>query len=487
VSSQGTASLRRFVEFLTRLDELGRDWSPAEPENTLENAVRILSIHKSKGLEFPIVILGEINAKFNLRDTYGCCLLDAEHTVGLDVADSTGRVRLASLVHQVVSHEKRKASLAEELRVMYVAMTRAKEHLIITASGKASSAAKIAKEGFYFGREPVAHWRLRRCRCLLDWVLLGLSNQRQLHEALGTSVAAKTEQSELCDVIVHDSQAIAMLNEYVQQIRTASAKRVTSKHGGPVRADKDLLCRVKRSMSIDYPLCASAYLPAKQSVTNAVQSSDEFAMYDYSRTLQRIPRAIAMRKEKGSDQVDARLTGTAVHLVISELDLSDTVTLPDIERTKQRLVENGSILPEVAECVDVESIARFFNSELGRAVLSSQRIHREWPFTLAVKARQWQRIIAANAGEGLSVSGRVGDSDFVIVQGIMDLLAQDDDEIFIVDFKNDDITPGQVSERAELYRMQVELYGQAAGQICKAKKLSKWLYFLKPAEAVEIK
>ncbi|UCG49002.1 MAG: UvrD-helicase domain-containing protein, partial [Phycisphaerales bacterium] len=157
-------SLTRFVEFIEKLQEAGQDWAPAEPEAAAGNAVRILSIHKSKGLEFPVVFLAELGAMFNISDARSDCLADAEDTLGLQVIDRDSNSRLRSLAHEVIADGRLATSLAEEMRILYVATTRAKDRLILTASQKRLSCRQIISAGLFFGSDGIPDWQLRSCR-----------------------------------------------------------------------------------------------------------------------------------------------------------------------------------------------------------------------------------------------------------------------------------------------------------------------------------
>ncbi|MHC4212394.1 MAG: helicase-exonuclease AddAB subunit AddA [Planctomycetota bacterium] len=161
VSTGPVASLTRFVEFIEKLQELGQDWAPAQPDSSAANAVRILSVHKSKGLEFPVVFIAELNGKFNISDTTEECLTDSNHALGLKIIDPASNTRLSSLAHQVIAEQKRNITLAEEMRILYVATTRAKERLILTASEKPKKCREIITQGFLLGPEKINDWQLR--------------------------------------------------------------------------------------------------------------------------------------------------------------------------------------------------------------------------------------------------------------------------------------------------------------------------------------
>jgi ATP-dependent helicase/nuclease subunit A len=184
--------------------------------------------------------------------------------------------------------------------------------------------------------------------------------------------------------------------------------------------------------------------------------------------------------------VEPRLIGTATHLVISHLDLACPVTKESIEKTIEKLLADSAITAVVAECIDTESILAFFQSELGKTVLdNSKNVLRDWPFTFALPASFVARDQLLVARFTIHDS-RVTDDEVVIVQGIIDMLVQTSQGLIVIDFKTDDISAGQVTGRAELYRQQLTLYARAASAILKSESITKWLHFLTPARAFEV-
>ena len=166
-SSAGIASLTRFVAFIEKLQEAGQDWTPAQPGVAADNAVRILSVHKSKGLEFPVVFLAELETRFNLQDIQADMVLDVRDTLGLRVIDPQSNVKLQSLGHQIIAERKLAAGLAEEMRILYVATTRARDRLILTASQKRARYARVLTKGLLLAGDTLPGSLLKSCRSSL--------------------------------------------------------------------------------------------------------------------------------------------------------------------------------------------------------------------------------------------------------------------------------------------------------------------------------
>lgn len=468
-TSSGIASLTRFVEFVEKLQQTGQDWSPAEPPEAAGNAVRILSVHKSKGLEFPVVFLAELQSRFNKEDVRTDCLADSNYTLGLQVIDRESNSKLPSLAHEIIAEEKLSTALAEEERILYVAVTRARERLILTASQKQTNCGKVISNGLFFGREPIPGWVLADCQNPLEWILYGLCDQKNLHSVFETGLMEKTTDDKLFNLKVYRQAELEQLSEYVRDLRDSKLSRPVSavKKSRTKQKESKLLSQIKKSLSWQYEFSDAVVLPAKQSVTQLTHRNDEYVKFDYSKALERKPRAV-IATEAGLIEPQGRLIGTATHLVISRLDLSKPVTAGTISKTKEKLLAKGAITENVAERIDTQSITAFFESDLGKkAVGAWPNVRREWPFTFAFPTSE------------------VSD-ETIVVQGIIDMLIQMPEGLIIIDFKTDNITAAEATGRAELYSRQLDLYARAASAILKSKLFAKWLYFLKPGCAIEV-
>ncbi len=478
-SSAGNLSLTRFVEFIEKLQEVGQDWAPAEPEASAGNAVRILSVHKSKGLEFPVVFLAELDSKFNKRDIYGDFLADADETLGLQIIDRESNSKLRSLAHQVIAEQKLSTVLAEEMRILYVATTRAKDRLILSASAEKKRCQNIIYNGFFFGDEPIADWQLRWCQSPLEWVLYGLSDQKNLHNVFETSLVPEAVDNDLFNLKLYHQKELRQLSNFIFQLKAGKqakrpeARRQKTENRAPsVSEGSKLLSQVKKSLAWQYGFGDAPMLPAKQSVTQLTHRSDEYIKIDYCRTLDRQPGIVCATETGLAEPVEGLMIGTATHLVIAQLDLAKPVSKETVEKTKEKLLADGALIEAVAEHINAGSIVGFFESELGRKVLEGYSgVRREWPFTFAMPASEF----------------RDSSDELIVVQGIIDMLVKTPKGLVVIDFKTDKITGEQVAERAELYRRQLELYSRAASAILKEKLLGKWLYFLTPATEFEIK
>lgn len=469
VSGPQTGSLTRFVEFIERLLTQGRDWAPAQADST-ENAVRIMSVHRSKGLEFAVVFLAELNRKFNTRDSQEDCLIDEENALGLRIVEPLSKTKLSSIAHQVIAEEKLNTTLAEEMRILYVAMTRARERLILCASKKIKACADILTSCQVPGDEAVRHWQLRSAKCPFEWILYGLSGSDGLKELFDqdcpkSSVSTKLYRAERIE--------LDELDEMTKEILRAAKEKSTGlgkPNDSAIKNGKELLSKIRKSLDWRYPYEELTNLQAKSSVSELTHPEDEFAKADLTNSLTRIPKAVL--KDKAAEKTDGRMTGTATHLVIKELDLTKQVTPRSISTVIEKLVSENKLPGELAEKIDSNSIVKFFQSDLGRKVLENRdSLEREWEFTFA------------HTDPKLPDSA---DKESVVVQGVIDMVIPTADGLIIIDFKTDNVNAGNLDQRAKSYYKQLRLYAKAASAILKKDIAGTWLYFLKPGCAVNV-
>ncbi|MGA2092103.1 MAG: helicase-exonuclease AddAB subunit AddA [Sedimentisphaerales bacterium] len=464
----GVPSLSRFIDFVEKLLSAGQDWAPAEPESAAGNAVRVLSVHKSKGLEFPVVFLADLDSPFNKKADRKDCIMDERLTLGLQVIDAQNNSRIDSLAYQVIEQRNRQKSLAEEMRILYVAMTRAVDRLILVGSKAPQSCRHILSSASFFNDKAIPHWRLASCTSCLDWILLGLGNLPALHKAFQTGHQTAAAD-DLFSVELYDQPEIAKLSSAIQNSKLSTQNSTLKTQPGKLD-----LTQLKQSLNWRYPFGDAPQLPAKRSVTQFTHRNDEFTKLDYSLTLNRMPKAVLT-----AEMLDGRSIGSVTHLVLSQIDLAAGVTAESITRLISWLVAEGQIAQSLVSYIDIDSIIKFFKTNLGQKALDKNNtVLREWPFTFAVPASQWS--------ESETHDTRRTTQDYIIIQGIIDLLIETPNGLVIVDFKTDNVPADKLPDRAKLYRSQLDLYAQAAGAITGKKVCGKWLYFLKPGCIIEV-
>jgi len=463
-----TTSLARFVDFLEKLLEQGQDWAPAEPDSSAENAVRILSVHKSKGLEFPVVFLAELNKSFNMSDAFGDFLFDDPSTIGLQLIQPDSRIKLPTLAHQVIAEKKKQNTLAEEMRILYVALTRAREKLILTASKKQQYCANLIARCIPLGDESPKDFQLKSARSHLDWLLYALANQKNIRSLLNLdSTDCTCDDSFTAELIPRPR-----LGEIASIILNKTKTR-TETGSPPLPPEKleEMIANISASLNFKYPFEDMTALPAKTSVSRLTHSDDLFASLDLSGALNRLPKTL-LDDRSTEETVQAKIIGTTVHLIIRNIDLTKQISLESIQKVTQQLIEENLIPSNVLQHIDFDSILKFFQTDPGKAALAPENtVLREWPFTLGISAAEL---------------GATSSPETIILQGIIDMIIRTPAGLIVIDFKTDSVGPENLTEYAKRYHTQLHYYAKAAESILRQPLKDLCIYFLTPARTIKL-
>jgi ATP-dependent helicase/nuclease subunit A len=432
--------------------------------------VRIMSIHKSKGLEFPVVFVAELNTPFNMRDTSGACLID-EQMLGLQVVNRNAGAAFASAAHQVIAERTRQKTVAEEMRILYVALTRAREKLILTGSIKQNACAKLLSQCAPF-TEGLPGWKLCEVRNHLGWVLAGFANQSALHRLFETEAGnALRDDGLFYPQHIGRQQLDAITHEILDAKRSLKAAAKSPKAGSAQDKEANAVFEtIKQNLAWQYDFSDTTQTPAKLSVSELTHRDDEFSAAAVQRAFSQSPSIL--QSSRTHDTPDAMALGSATHLVFEQIDLSGPVDLKAVEGTVSRLVKAGQLTEALAATLDAAAIVSFFDSELGQlAQQAGSSVFREWPFTYGLNAS----VIGAQSGD-----------EIVVLQGIIDMIIPTEDGLVIVDFKTDRIAEAAINERVEKYTPQIRSYVTAAADILKQPVIAAWLYFLTPQKSIKV-
>lgn len=461
--SAKAASLTRFVQFIERLMESGADLSLGESALEAGERVRIMSVHKSKGLEFEVVFLAEVGGQFNKTSVNVDCLYDNETTVGLRVVDEGGKVKSPSIAHQMIAEEKLRGQLAEEMRILYVALTRAKSRLIISGQMSKDKCVELVTKGFYFNDRVFPDWCLSQCNSMLQWLVLGLSNYRELGMAVGAGLEGGNGKAYF-ECLFWEQGDLRALEDIVCNMKRGISNEPEGEKGA-VRFDEKVIEKIAANIMSPYKYAGSVTMVAKDSVSNITSSAEaggEFSGEIFN---------IGGGGKQGSAEV-----GTATHLVISQMPLDGARDNGVVCGVVEKLVADGQISKDIAEQVDTNAIAEFFKSECGVLVDGAGvRVLRELPFTFAFGVEEYRKMTGKTSG------GKVGDEDNVIVQGIVDMVIENEESVVIIDFKT-----GLSEGNSEKYGRQLDLYAMAVSTVLNKRVSAKYLYFLSGGKAVKI-
>ena len=435
----GWRGLRRFLDWLRSMRERGEE--PAFPDEDGGGAVRIMSIHRSKGLEFPVVFIGDTARQFNRSDLRGSVLVHPELGLGPKFTDAARGIEYPTLARRAVANRLERELLSEELRLLYVAMTRARERLFITCTfaDPQKTMDKLAPAA----QEHIPAQALLPMRSMAEWLICA---------ALGTGGRALT-------------LSIGGDEEGAPRRVTPAAQpepERTGEEASPVDFDALLAWR--------YPHSGAETLPSKLTATELKSLAEPDAesaelLPRAARTFRRPDIALAARRLTAAER------GTATHLALRYLELGALTTPEAAREAVDRLAAAGKLSAREAAAVDAAGLCRFALSPLGRRIAAAPRVLREFPFALLCPA---ERFFPGAEGEEL------------LLQGVVDCCLIEPDGAVIVDYKTDRIAPEAAPERAKRYAAQLETYAWAVSRITGLAVKAKIVYFLQPGEAVEL-
>lgn len=438
--------LQRFLRFVTAQRDAETDSEPAATAS--RDAVRLMSIHKSKGLEFPVTALAGLGTRFNLRDLSENILLDERFGLCAQVRPPGRGSSYPSLPWWLAKQRQRRELVGEELRLLYVALTRARDTLLLFGSAPRKTAEKTwpAAEGDLVNIE--------KASSPLAW--LGPWCAQQVGAEWGAARGGTT--------------ALFRWRVYADQDLAASVRAPETKAAASAEADPAQLADLARRLEWRYPFSAATRESAKLSVT-ALREVNEEAEPQF-------PGRPGFRTHSRRTGLSAADIGTAHHLFLQMLDLRAANSIHDLHAQANALVEQHLLSAEQAESLDITAIESFWKSTAGGEILSaSNAVQREVSFTARFTAKDLREA---------GVNTTLPEAEFVIVQGTIDLAVIREDEIWIVDFKTDAITEAELAQSIATYAPQLRLYASAVSRIYKRAVTKRWLHFLGLARTVEI-
>ena len=423
--------LFHFVSYIRSLKKYDTDFGEAATAKEHSNTVKIMSIHKSKGLEFPIVFLSGLGKRFNKQDVRAKVLIDSDLGIGTDYIDLELRTRIPTIKKNVVKRKMELDVMGEELRILYVAMSRAKEKLVMTAADKnLEKTLEKWKEIPRRGRG-LPFTLLSSAASYLDWLLMSLSGNEE--GAIEVSVIPTGE---------------ILGREMLRQVERDSLKEKLLHFDGDRVYDPEQAEWVKRMFSFRYPFQADVGLHTKMTISELKQQGQ---MTDEAESLF-IPTRPAFMGGSEEEKRGA-FRGTAYHRTLELLDFSRMDSLEMVERGLDALTAEKRLTEEYRKLVRPWTLWDFFSSSLGkrmRAAAQSGRLHKEQQFVIGVPARE--------LGQGDS-------KELVLIQGIIDAYLDEEDGLVLIDYKTDYLQPGEEKKLTDRYGTQLEYYRRALTQM----------------------
>jgi len=465
--------LQRFLRLVDAMSEEDQSIALASAIGESENVVRIMSIHQSKGLEFPVVFLAGLGNRINLGDRSGRMIFEREAKIGLRVVDTERMIEYPSAIHARVVDEVERQTRAEELRILYVAMTRARDRLVMIGS---CPKAEEAIEDIGLSRSPApSPLAIATATTPLDWLLpaIGSAGERA---ATGKGDSAIADAKALFDVRLHTPETMSSwrLSEAKgdgnRTVRRAAASLAPLPATEPTAPDDDQVERVRARLDYAYPYLSTA------SVRATVAASEHKGLYDFTGAPETpvvadevAAFAVPPSKYGSTGAETAAGRGIVTHRVLQHLDFGAARAPAGVASELQRMIDSGVIRGEDRAVLDEAALAWFVQTPLAESIRQAGGDYRrEFQYITAEPPTYFDRSVEA------------ADDDFVLVRGVVDGILPVTGGVDVIDFKTDLIGANEIAARVERYRPQMELYARAVARIRQESVVACRLVFLTP-------
>ena len=447
-----------FLAYVEKIKSSEGDLGGATLLGENDNVVRIMSIHKSKGLEFPVVFLANMDKGFNRRDFSGTVLMHQELGFGMSQFDRQYRIKYETTSKMAMKQKKNQELIAEEMRLLYVAMTRAKEKLILSGTIPKMQQ-KLQKYWSVLEHKddmlPVRY--VTKANSYFDFIVPlllrhpDLKEARELAEIPNNPLTWRTPELEEETCHFYFSYVPKdMLDIENTMLADAPAKKEIIEMD-----DQVLKNEIEKRLATSYAFSQSAEIPAKISVSQLNQT-------------QAVPQLLRQPQfMEGKRNKTAAEWGTIAHYILQHISLHDVS-----KESIQVLCRRQGLSEEEIQQFDWENILTFFAGPIGRRMCQAKNVYREKAFTMEVPAKQLFPNISNE------------NQDAVLVQGVIDCYFEEADGIVILDYKTDRVLLGEEVIAAEKYRKQLELYKRAIETETKERVKETIIYFLQTGEYV---
>ena len=450
--------LYNFINFIEKLHLGSGDLGAAKLIGENDNVVRIMSIHKSKGLEFPVVFLPATGKQFNLMDLNQNILLHQELGIGVKYIDYERQVQYDTLTKEAIRNKILTETLSEEMRILYVALTRAKEKLYITGLKKDYDK-EIANMQNQVNRYPkvndkINYILLKKYKKYLDWiVLVYLYEKDKIHQLLTVNILSKKE-------------ILKTIKKQKEEDQIDVKKLLEN-----IKIEKEIVKQLDTILEYQYKYITSTMIPTMTSVTKIKQMKEEKQKEDKEENSITFHKPNFIRADETDILTNAQ-KGTLVHLCMQRLDENKEYDLEKIKAGITELVQKEIITETEAKNINPYKILEFTKSNIWKQVKEAKKVYKEKPFFINIPANE------------------IYDEDIdeeILVQGIIDLYyLNQQDEIILVDYKTDYVEKGKEDVLIEKYKAQLDLYKKALEESLKRKVSKVYIYSVYLGKEIEI-
>lgn len=470
--------LFNFINFINKLRKSSGDMGSAKILGENEDVVRIMSIHKSKGLEFPVVFLAGAGKQFNLMDLNNRILHHDDLGFGPDYIDLEKRISYSTLPKEAIKKKIRLETLSEEMRILYVAFTRAKEKLIITgATRDIDKTVEKWVQAASVEKSKISPAEVLKGKSYLDWIGMALCQHKDgepLRERIGVSSGIAKDDLSTWKVNLWDSNNL-FVEKNLEAVDEISIDEELFINSRAETVDKE----IARRLGYEYEYLDSTTIKSNISVSDlkkaGYEPSDEYrgeSLFKEKPVLK--PRFL--QEKKGLSGAER---GTAMHFVMQKIDYDRVDSLENVKMQLEEMLQNELLTKDEFKAVNPYKIYNFFKSDLGKNILKVYNeggiIHRELPF--------FTRISASKVKENISKESY---NEEVRLQGVIDLFFELDGEIILVDYKTDYVEDNIEEEMNRRYKIQLDYYSDAIKKITGKVVNKRYLYLFYIDKAIEL-
>lgn len=463
--------LFNFIRYIEKLHKYEVDFGEVSISGGNENSVRIMSIHKSKGLEFPIVFVAGMSKQFNNQDSRSRLVIHPDLGLGPDFVDYRLRIKSPTLIKKVMQKKLILENLSEELRVLYVALTRAKEKLIMTGTVKSLSD-KLEKWNEVKSQQKtmLTFQKLTTAGNFLDWVVPALIRQSAFEAVLKEYNQFQDETNPLYHRAVPiEIRVIGIMEmtgeEVTKQIEREVYQEELLHFDTEEVFDQTIHEEIEKRLTYRYPYENSMKLPGKMTVSE-LKKLGQMEPVEIEETQRLEETSIVPKFLRGETEIKATDRGSIYHKVLERMSMERVSDRKDIDSEIERLVNSGIITKEESSLLWVDKIEHFIHSNLAgrmRAADKQGKLYKEQQFVFGLKANEINKDVVSD--------------ELVLVQGIIDVYFEEEGELVLMDYKTDRIPQGETEEfLVNRYGVQLDYYEKALEQMTGKKVKERLIY-----------
>ncbi|MDX5686814.1 helicase-exonuclease AddAB subunit AddA [Clostridioides difficile] len=472
-----------FVNFIEKLKKSSSDMGSAKTLGENANVVRIMSIHKSKGLEFPVVICSAMGKNFNTQDFKKSILYHHNLGYGPQFVDYERRISFPSIAKEALKSKINIENLSEEMRVLYVAFTRAKEKLIITGSTRnIQDSIKRWSNGIE-SLDTISQYEILKGKNFLDWIMPCVLRHRDLSnllEEVGLDAVFNVE---------HNSKWYGKLwnkNDILVEKKSDEEKESIEEILEKIdvnNPDSDYYGEIEEKLNYIYPYEFSTRKPATISVTEIKKIQNNYEEELINTIFEQkviLKKPLFIQNEEEREKISGTERGTIVHLVMEVLDLKNVSSVNDIKSQIRGFVSKGIITEKQASIVNQYKIYKCFASNIGKRMLNAEIINREKSIYAQVNMKDiyiYEKLINND-------DKKLYDNESVMLRGIVDAYFEEDNQIVLVDYKTDFVNEENINQIIEKYKKQLDLYADIIETLTGKSVKEKCIYLFGVDEAV---